>query len=304
MAFELQCEKYKLQYEYQGDEVTIIGIDGFVNEVEIPERIDGKCVTTIGKKAFMGKRLLKKVSLPASISKIEDWAFSHCEMLKEVSLYPNDLQLGKGVFLECEKLASAKLVKNPEGFAGDDETLEQLSGLLASTMIVLDAPFLFTPSTAGSEEWMRQYEARVASFLEKDDMEDYAKTVSCGEEDYESTNLENFLSDKRKAKIRMILIRLLNPYMLAEENKEAYQEYLRKHMPLGDLTETWQVVRDEHGDEERYYDVLASAGCITADNVQTLIADLGGSRAQMRAYLLRYQEKNLKKKDFFDSFSL
>ena len=301
---ELDLGGYRLQYERHQDEITVTGIAGITSELLIPDTIEACKVVSIEKKAFMANRTIKSVTLPKSMREIGDWAFAHCDMLKEISLYPNEIAIGKGIVLNSDKLAKVNIVCPPKEAQFTKEELSQLACLLASTLTVLDAPFLFTPHLVGSTQWLKQYETRVSHFLARDDMEDYAKTVSCGEEDYESTNLDNFLSEKRKAKVRMIFVRLLGCYALAEKDRDAYMQYLRQHMPPEAENETWQVVRDEHGDEEAYFEVMAQAGCITNDNIQTLIADLGQTRAQMRAYLLRYQQTKLAKVDFFDSFSL
>ena len=44
--------------------------------------------------------------------------------------------------------------------------------------------------------------------MEEDDNEGYLKQVLCGEEDYGSTDLEAFLSGKRKKKVRLCMLRL------------------------------------------------------------------------------------------------
>lgn len=309
MEKELQTVSGSLFYEREGDEITISGYHGRDAALVIPERIDDCPVTVIGKKAFLGQKYLLEVSLPETITYVEDWAFAHCDMLKEIALYPKTWQIGKGVFFECNKLAKANLLEEPEYLMEYSEEqrralMQSVSGLLMSTMTVLDAPYLFDPAVAGSDEWMDQYDARLMTLLSQDDMEGYANTISCGEEDYGNTNQEHFVSQKRKSKVRMILVRLLHDYGISEEKRLFCEQYLRKHMPPEEHTESWQVVKEEHGHEQAFFTLLCDCGCVTKDNIDELIQDLGTENPERKAFLMRYKQEHFETEDFFAAFSL
>ena len=88
--------------------VRITRFQGLAGEVSIPAQIGGKPVLVIGKKAFLSKKNLRKVTLPSCIRAVEDWAFAYCANLHTVEFaarstgYP---EFGKSVFMECGKLS-------------------------------------------------------------------------------------------------------------------------------------------------------------------------------------------------------
>lgn len=68
-------EARKLRYKVKGKEVIITGTISGINELEIPEEIEGKPVTTIAAYAFFEEEDLRRVTLPRSLKKIEQGAF-------------------------------------------------------------------------------------------------------------------------------------------------------------------------------------------------------------------------------------
>ena len=68
-------EARKLRYKIKGKEVVITGTVSGIEELNIPEEIEGKPVTTIAAYAFFEEEDLRKVTLPASLKKIEQGAF-------------------------------------------------------------------------------------------------------------------------------------------------------------------------------------------------------------------------------------
>ena len=68
-------EARKLRYKVKGKEVIITGTLSGINELEIPEEIEGKPVTTIAAYAFFEEEDLRRVTLPRSLKKIEQGAF-------------------------------------------------------------------------------------------------------------------------------------------------------------------------------------------------------------------------------------
>lgn len=68
-------EARKLRYKVKGKEVVITGTISGVEELEIPEEIEGKPVTTIAAYAFFDETDLIKVVIPRSLKLIEQGAF-------------------------------------------------------------------------------------------------------------------------------------------------------------------------------------------------------------------------------------
>ena len=64
------------QYSVYGSEITITGInDNTVEEIDIPEKIEGKTVTKISDNAFLDVSSIKIIKVPTTVTSIGDSAF-------------------------------------------------------------------------------------------------------------------------------------------------------------------------------------------------------------------------------------
>lgn len=87
-----------LSYTITNGEVTITDCNETASgALEIPAEIEGCPVTRIGNLAFCGCSNLTDVTLPESVTAIEDGAFNLCVNLKNVTL-PNRLYHHRGCF--------------------------------------------------------------------------------------------------------------------------------------------------------------------------------------------------------------
>ena len=99
------------QFKYKIDDgsVTITKFDFMVlGSLVIPETIEGKPVTSIGKGAFQYSRL-NNITIPESVTSIGDKAFFGCRNLSSITI-PNSCVIGMGAFAHCSKLT--KIVLN------------------------------------------------------------------------------------------------------------------------------------------------------------------------------------------------
>lgn len=284
--------------------LRIISYQGNRTQIAVPDVIEGNSVAEIGKKVFLGKKSLKKVTIPKSVAKIEDWAFANCNQLEEVVLENENIIFGKGVFQGCKSLKKMIVLKEHMQFSKDEE--EQIGALLAATVNLLDTPHLFRPDIAGEKEWLSQWDARMLNFIRKDDHSGFTVVVLCGEEDYgsEENSLSYFLKQKRKAKVRLAFLRLKNSMGVTEEIKEELTAYLKAHTKGCETEETWEVVLEEHGNEKEYYEILMECDCITNDNFDGFLEDLHHNYPEMKAFLMKYKEETLGYGDFFGSLAL
>ena len=83
---ELNMPQGVLSYKTDGETAEITGYRGKDTELAVPAAIDGCPVTCIGKKAFLSNKMLKEISLPESVARIDDWAFAYCAKLARVVL--------------------------------------------------------------------------------------------------------------------------------------------------------------------------------------------------------------------------
>lgn len=280
-----------------------------------------KPVISIGKKALLSCKSLRRVKLPETIEEVGDWAFAYCDELRELCLPEKAVHFGRGIFRECGKIRSVTV----EGKQKD------IGGLLAASVTLLDAPYLFTPAGCGDEVWLRQWDARMLQILRAADREGYSKMVLCGEEDYGSkeNNLEYFLNQKRKSKVRIAFMRLLHPFGLQDEVRAELECYLQEHTagcacPDGEeisggyvsestvsagtsresteedvWDETWQVLLTEHGEDSEYYKLFTEIGCLTEENIDRILSETGENFPEMKAWFLKYKEETIGYADFF-----
>ena len=96
------------QYTVSSNLVTIDKYIGKGTSVSIPSKIDNKKVTTIGRKAFMGKNI-KSVTIPSTVTFIARSAFDSCVNLKNVSVPGSVNKIGNASFFNCTRLTSVNI---------------------------------------------------------------------------------------------------------------------------------------------------------------------------------------------------
>lgn len=289
---ELEITGGSLYYVIENGKITITRFNGTVPEVRLPERIEGVPVAGIGKKAFLSRKNLRRVFLPDGLEEIGDWAFAYCGALKEAVLPCGEVRFGRAVFMECGSL---------ERLTGTHAQGE----LLAAAVTALDAYYLLDLQAAGSREWLAKWDSRLMAVMQTPETEGYSRQVLCGEEDYGSTDLAAYTSGRRRQKARLAFLRLLYPEALPDGNREVLEAYLRGHARgSAQGEEAWRVVLEEHGNDRAYYALYAELGCITEDNFDGSLRDIGEEYPELKAYFLRFKEEQLGVRDFFGDLEL
>lgn len=291
-----------LSYKTDGETAEITGYRGKDTEIALPSLIDGCPVTCIGKKAFLSNKMLKEISLPESVVRIDDWAFAYCAKLARVILPYHRMEIGQGIFKECFLLEE---IVDESADEGEKKTVDT-AFLLAAVMSRLDAFYLFDFESAGTPEWMAQWDGRMQTLMEREDTEGFSKMLLCGEEDYGSreNNLDYYTEQRRREKVRLAMLRLMHDYGLKQTVREKLEQYLLSHIKGCGTEETWLVVLEEYGDDLRYYQFLTQLGGVTRENFQPMMEDMGQSHTEMKAYLMKYHGEQHGTEDAFDAFAL
>lgn len=286
-----------IRYEILESTAVAAAYSGRDAELVIPEQIEGFPVVWIGKKAFLSNKTLRKIVLPKSLAGIGDWAFAYCGRLERVTLPYRRLEIGQGVFRECPALSQ---ITDREG------TQEDVSFLLAATVGLLDAAYLFDPENVGSESWLTGFDARVKNRMALPDNDGFSKMLLCGEEDCGSrdTDIGYYMEQKRREKVRLAMLRLFHDHGLQEDLRGELTAYLLSHVKGCGSEETWRVILEEHGDERQFYELLTELGGVTEENFQGMMEDMGERHAEMKAYLMRYHDSRRKTADAFEAFAL
>ena len=292
---ELEIAGGSLYYEIRQNYIIITCLQGLASEVKVPEQIEELPVREIAKKAFLSKKYLRKVSLPETVEEIGDWAFAYCDNLEQVILPGQNVRFDKAVFLECGKLKRL--------YVGDG-TEEAIAALLAAAVTTAQAYYLLDVEEAGSAEWLAKWDARMMELLNRPDEEGFSRQVLCGEEDYGSTDMNVYVNEKRKVKVRLLLLRCLYSIGLDAGTREQLEQYLTAHTKGCASEETWQVIVQEHGNDREYYQLFTELNCLTEDNFDGVIADIGEDYPEMKAYFMRYKEEKIGYTDFFGELEL
>ena len=96
-------------YTIQEDGVEITKYNGNGGDVVIPSKIDGKKVIRIGIGAFSDYSSLTSVSIPDSVTDIENSAFYNCTSLTSVSIPDSVTSIGDRAFYDCNSLTSVSI---------------------------------------------------------------------------------------------------------------------------------------------------------------------------------------------------
>ena len=311
-------------YEIEDGKVHVTGFEGHASRIELPPQIEGCPVAVIERKAFLSRKNLYAVALPDTTEEIGDWAFAYCDNLTEVSLPGRDVRFGRAVFKNCGKLKrivvrqhehALELPAKQQNHASElsarqqNQTLmlpagyqEQVPELLAAAVTMLDAYYLLDLPAAGSQEWLGKWDAKLTSVIHTADQEGYISQSVYGEEDYIGTDLEEYVSARRKEKVRLAFVRLLHPHALQPALKEELERYLRSLTKGREGEEAWQVLREEHGDDREYYSLFAAISCVTEENLEGILADIGEGYPEMKSFFLTLDKSG--EGDFFADLEL
>ncbi len=293
---EVEVSGGSLYYEIRDGKVCITGFHGLGAELAIPDSLEECPVVSIEKKALLSRKNLRRIFLPETIEEIGDWGFAYCDNLVEVFVPRREIRFGRSVFMECRELKRISL-KN-----GKDRQFQP--ELLAAAVRDFEAYYLLDIPAVGNSEWLSKWDAKLTTTLHTLDTEGYSKQVLCGEEDYGSTDMEAYISNKRKEKVRLALLRLLFPTGLSHRLEEELKSYLLAHTKGGESQETWQVVWKEHGADRTYYSLFAELGCLNLNNLEGILTDIGEDLPEMKAFFLRYRSEKLGGGNFFEDLEL
>ena len=109
---EINQKPEQSEYEYtvlDDGTVEITGYNGNDTDVVVPDKIDGKSVTSIGDWAFSDCTSVTSIKLPNSVTNIGESAFTGCDKLANVTISDGVKSIGPSAFEECTSLTSVTI---------------------------------------------------------------------------------------------------------------------------------------------------------------------------------------------------
>lgn len=295
-----------MKFRQEGNEFMLASYSGDAFSVTIPPCHHELPVTRIGPKAFLSCKNIVELTLPDSITEIGDWTFAHMKNLKKLTLPKRQLTFGKSVFLDCGQLSQILITEDNSDNPGTGY-------LLASAVTLLNNIALCRPDLAGSntthKQWLAQYDDALTSFFDAPDISGF-DPVFLGwfhVEDLDSQQ-SRFILQRRKEKTYLCFLRLLYDMGLSNSLRERLQEYLVSHMPKGKCCKEHMVPFSElcqvYQNDIRYLQCIENTGYITSETIDELMDGLQNASLEIKALLLKYQQKFCQKKNFFDELKL
>lgn len=295
--------------------ITITEITGNDSRMTLPDFINQNgrelIIKRIGKKAFMGLKQLKAVSLPGTVEMLDDWSFAHCSHLKELVIRPLtdenvNIDFGKGVFEGCNELSSICI-----GYEESDDK----AMLLSAAIWRLPASYLFKDPDIGTPKWCQSWDKSLKSYLEQNNDEGYTDRVLCGEEDISYDGIAsvdgellsdgtNFVRETIMRKCYLCFLRLKASEYLEEEYRNIFIDYLNKHGKGTKGEEAWSVLKDYFGDNIEYFKLYEQSGCLQNDKIDEMLEDLGETHAEAKAFLIKHKQSSGGESAFFSDMFL
>jgi len=120
----VSVENPNLKYVIEGDAVTITSCaEDASGELVIPTKIEGKSVTKIGNKDFVGPFLMRdkltSITIPNSVTSIDPNAFYKCNSLKSITIPDNVTSIGDDAFLGCSSLTGITIPNGVTSIGND-----------------------------------------------------------------------------------------------------------------------------------------------------------------------------------------
>ena len=307
-SFILSCE-----VNAAGDGVAVTGYEGAGSRLTVPATVkpeDGSGalpVTAIDKKAFLGLRGLRDITLPATVADIGDWALSQCIHLTNVTIEKGGRPtFQRGVFEGSERIESIRLSE----FDDDD-----MPYLLAATVKRLPAAYLLRDKDIGTAVWYDKWDLALSSFLKLDDYEGFTDRALCGEEDisYDGVGMVDgempgesteYLKEVGRNKCYLCLLRLMHDNNLTDEFRAALCEYVTARAKGRGTGSAWSLFKEEFKDNKEYLELYLDTIKPTTEEIDAMLRDLGDDMATAKAYILKASSNHDKKDSFFDELSL
>lgn len=270
----------------QEDKEVLAGYEGGGSVLDLTAFFNLK---VIERKAFLSAKSIRKVILPAKITRIGEWAFAKCSNLQSVAInapFQKNI-FSKGTFEGCDALTSI-------AFADTDKGLDRLCALNANR---LANDHLLCSEDLGRESWYKKWDIYLIASLKADNMQMLSAYATGGEEDlpFEGNQMIDgempedgidVFKGIEKNKCLLAFLRLKYDQYLEEETKAFLREYIVERGFGKKHAYAWDTLREECGNDQEFYKLYLEIQKPDKEMIGRMVDDLNATQVQAKAFLI------------------
>lgn len=218
----------KIQKRDKTEGMEILGYEGKIRHLTVPEEIENIPVQRIGKSAFSGREDLVSVQLPQTVDTLGRYAFYNCKNLKSLCLYDGVEDYYDGVIKQCRQLSEVTLIQTRNDFSVMKEMLADNDRMLRFVVEPLGLHLTFP---AYVYDFVEDVEARVLHHKIEGSGYPSRECVTRKGVDILAYDrlFQRVIADDYPAAISIALDRLMYPLELEQGMREEYEQYLEQN---------------------------------------------------------------------------
>lgn len=274
---------------------------GEASEFSVPEELLGFPVRIIGNKSFLSVKCIEQLTLPDTITTIEDWAFAHMKNLSRLILPANNISFGRKVFLGCDSLKEIRLSNYsnlPEG----------LSFLLASALRHFPrycfAQLETLKQEQGQRDWLEQYDISLLTFIDLADEIGFEPAFIgwFDVEDVDDQKLK-YIKEQKLTKLLLLFQRLHYDLYLEDTTREMLYKHLASRADF--LADSLIAEEITFEDPVHYFRIWESGESLSEEIIRKLIDQMQITDPELKSFLLGKSLLPTEQENtFFDAFDL
>ncbi|MCI1958445.1 MAG: leucine-rich repeat domain-containing protein [Clostridia bacterium] len=305
-------------YSFCESGICIDGYNGFGGFVDIPDEINGKKITEIGREAFRGRKDIYGVKFPKYIETIGDYAFCECRTLKEADIGRNLKEAGGHVFYNARSIEKMTLPGKVQ-FIGDGfvKNCEELKNITIITDGELSSQVIWLLSDISQKFCLNLINQKAMLIFPEYDYEyianapamrfitvthgsgvEYRKAIEKDGINFDTYDEAFSMAVREEADdmlTEIAVMRLMHPYLLKETYFENYKNFISRNIGY-----VIRYAAKKEGIE--ILEMIDKNNIFTEDNMKSALnASSHIKRADFSAYLMDIKFKNFgRKKKVFE----
>ncbi len=218
----------ELIFERNKRGVVLVKSNSRTTYITVPDTWQGEPVREIGKYAFAGQEQLKRITLPAGIVCIDNHAFFNCRNLEQLCLAGGLHSVGDGAFKNCRSLHHISV----HGLTYLKSIVTDFCNEITLTITTEDnrtVVLLFPEYDYAFQEIVPPREFRSVTYGSGSFYRMCVTRSGIDFTEYDRTFPRAVREDAPDVVQAIAFYRLLYPYQLREQGKDAYLTYLQDH---------------------------------------------------------------------------